>query len=132
MELLRSPRGKLLLAGALILALVFLAPSGSHAASVSRWVLAAAALGGLVLWTNRSRSAEDGAIPANRLRVISRAGLSQRCGMALVEADGRSYLVIHGDGFAELREAPALSATPLDVRRTGGRRRPFAGRGRAP
>jgi hypothetical protein len=41
------------------------------------------------------------------LRVVSRAGLSQRCGIALVEADGHSFLVAFGDSFAEIQKAPA-------------------------
>jgi flagellar biogenesis protein FliO len=40
-----------------------------------------------------------------RLQVIQRVGLSQRTGMALVEIDGRAYVVVHGDGFAKLTPA---------------------------
>jgi flagellar protein FliO/FliZ len=125
MTLLRSPKNKLLLAAAAIVLLALLAPSqGASASSIARVLLGACAVAGLGAWflRARARSATGPAAafaPAARLRVLSRTGLSQRCGMALVEADGRNYLVVFGDGFAELQEASAA-----------GTREPGAGRGK--
>jgi flagellar biogenesis protein FliO len=102
----------LLLASGLLLGLVALAPLGGlSTAGAARWLLGAGALAGLGWWLWR----RDGASPRftlpERLRVISRAGLSQRCGIALVEADGRSFLVAFGDSFAEIRPAPRRRAS---------------------
>jgi hypothetical protein len=58
-----------------------------------------------------------------RLKVVSRAGLSQRCGLVLVEADGRSFLVAFGDSFAEIHEAPASQRLLGPPRRLSPRRR---------
>ena len=119
MNLLRSPRNKLLLASAAILLLALVAPMKEiSAASIARLLLAAVCVAGIAWWFLRRRSFADELAPAPRLRVLSRAGLSQRCGMALVEADGRNYLVVFGDGFAELKEAPVPGA----VQSAGGAR----------
>ncbi|MGA9523697.1 MAG: flagellar biosynthetic protein FliO [Myxococcaceae bacterium] len=119
MNLLRSPRNKLLLASAAILLLALIAPTKElDAAAISRIVLAGVCIAGIAWWFLRRRAFADELAPPPRLRVLSRAGLSQRCGMALVEADGRNYLVVFGDGFAELKEAPATGA----VQSAGGAR----------
>ncbi len=126
MNFFRSPKNKLLLAAAAVVALAALAPSGGVSApQVARVLLAAVALGGLAWWLHRARKAGPSAAFAaeTRLRVLSRTGLSQRCGMALVEADGRNYLVVFGDGFAELQEAAAAPAPGLaPPQRKGGAR----------
>jgi hypothetical protein len=57
-----------------------------------------------------------------RLKVVSRAGLSQRCGIALVEADGRSFLVAFGDSFAEIHEPLLSKHVPGRARRLSLRR----------
>ncbi len=121
MELLRSPRNKLI-ASALLLALLSAAAiaRGFDVVTAARCVLAAVALGGLALWAFRARAARAHFELAPRLVVVSRAGLAQRCGVALVEADGRTFLVVHGDGYAEVCDAPALA--PRQGRR--GPRRP--------
>ncbi len=108
MNLLRSPRNKLLLAAGAILLLALVAPMKElNAASIARVLLAGSCVAGLGWWFLRRRSFADEMAPPPRLRVLSRAGLSQRCGMALVEADGRNYLVVFGDGFAELKPVEA-------------------------
>ena len=102
-----TPRQKLL--GAVVLALlvpVFASLQGASAATLARVVLGLAALGGLAAWFIRAR----GGLPskfksAPRLNVVQRVGLSQRTGLALVEVDGKPYLVVHGDGFARIRPA---------------------------
>jgi flagellar protein FliO/FliZ len=102
-----TPQKRLLLAGALILSLAALAPlGGMPAAGAARWLLGAVALAGLGGWLWRRGSASPRFTLPERLKVVSRAGLSQRCGIALVEADGRSFLVAFGDSFAEIHAAP--------------------------
>jgi flagellar protein FliO/FliZ len=103
-----SPRNKLLLALGLVLSLAALAPlGGMSAASVARGLLGASALVGLGWWLVR-RGREDVRFTlTERMRVVSRTGLSQRCGLALVEVDGSRYLVAFGESFAEIRRAQA-------------------------
>lgn len=103
-----SPRNKLLLALGLVLALAALAPlGGMSAASVARGLLGASALVGLGWWLMRRGRADVRFALTERMRVVSRTGLSQRCGLALVEVDGSRYLVAFGDSFAEIRRAQA-------------------------
>ncbi|MFL5351262.1 flagellar biosynthetic protein FliO [Archangium sp.] len=101
-----SPRNKLLLAGGLVLGLAVLAPlGGASVTSVARGLLGAAALAGLGWWlVRRGRPGSRFAL-TERMRVVSRTGLSQRCGLALVEVEGSQYLVAFGDSFAEIRRA---------------------------
>jgi hypothetical protein len=109
------PRNKLLLACGLILGLATLAPlGGMSATSVARGLLGAAALAGLGWWLVRRGGAESRFKLSERMRVVSRTGLSQRCGLALVEVDGSRYLVAYGDSFAEIRRAQA----PKRVKKT--------------
>jgi flagellar protein FliO/FliZ len=119
-----SVRHRLLLASGLILALAALASWGGLSASGSaRWLLGAVTLAGLGWWWSRRVSRGPRFALPERLRVISRAGLSQRCGVALVEADGRGFLVAYGDSFAEIRVAPGRRRMPGQARRPVSRRR---------
>lgn len=105
MKVLESPKYKLYLAGGGLVLLLALAPgAGWNAGSVARWLLAAVCVVGLGVWLARARRA-GAASPeaAPRLQVVARTGLTARTGLALVEADGRSFLVAYGDGFAEVR-----------------------------
>lgn len=100
---------KLLAASLLVLLLAaFAQQTGAGATLVARVVLGVAATGGLAAWMIRARSRSgDGRafrLPP-RLSVAARTGLSPRCGVALVEADGGRYLVAYGDGFAQLLNA---------------------------
>jgi flagellar protein FliO/FliZ len=127
-----SPRARLLVAGALVLGLAALGPLGGLSmTSAARWMLGAVALGGLGWWLRR-RGAMGPRVPVlERMNVVSRAGLSPRCGLALVEVDGRSFLVAFGDSFAEIREtqeqeavftrALAQARRPMPKRRVLGR-----------
>ena len=103
-----SPRKRLLIASGLLLCLMALAPLGGGSASgAARWSLGAMALASLGWWMwRRGTTGQQFTLP-ERLKVVSRAGLSQRCGIALVEADGRSFLVAFGDSFAEIHDTPA-------------------------
>ncbi|HSP80089.1 MAG TPA: flagellar biosynthetic protein FliO [Myxococcaceae bacterium] len=107
-----SPRNKVLLAAGLVLGLAALAPVGGMSTiSTARGLLGAAALAGLGVWLMRRGRSRSRFVLAERMRVVSRTGLSPRCGLALVEVDGRDYLVAFGDSFAE-------------IHRTRGRARP--------
>ncbi|MBZ4419529.1 flagellar biosynthetic protein FliO [Myxococcus sp. RHSTA-1-4] len=127
-----SPRSRLLAAGVLVLGLAALGPLGGLSmTSAARWMLGAVALGGLGWWLRRRGAAGPGIPSIDRMQVVSRAGLSPRCGLALVEVDGRSFLVAFGDSFAEIREtedpesmfsrALAQARRPMPRRRTPGR-----------
>lgn len=102
-----SPRNKLIAASALLLLLPLMAVlQGASAATAARVVLGLAALIGLATYFVRAK----GHLPAlnrfknaSRLAVVQRVGLSARSGVALVEVDGRPYLIVHGDGFARIR-----------------------------
>ncbi len=120
---------KALVAGCILLALpVAAAAGGTSAAVAARIALAAAALGGAFLWARARRGGRNGEVPEARLRVLQRAGLSGRCSLALVLADGREFLVAYGDGFAQIHPAPrpmAAGRRPgprIRRRRAGGAR----------
>lgn len=117
-----TPRHKLLAAVALTALLPLVATlQGAPASVIARVLLGLSALAGIGFWFIRAR----GGLPSNfkkapRLQVIQRVGLSQRNGLALVEVDGKPYLVVHGDGFARVRPtrqprvAPALKLVPKE------------------
>ena len=110
MRFLQTPRQKLIAASVAVALLALSArANGLEPTTVARWILGAAAVLGMAIWWRRAKATAIAA-PAPRLRVLSRAGLSQRCSLALVEADGRSFLVAFGDGFAQLLETPRQSA----------------------
>jgi flagellar protein FliO/FliZ len=98
---------RLALAGALLgaLALGAALSAGVSGVSLARAGLGAAAVAALGLWLRRARDGgrRSAFAATTRLRVVQRVGLSPRTGLALVEVDGRPYLVVHGDGFARLR-----------------------------
>ncbi|WP_426754124.1 flagellar biosynthetic protein FliO [Myxococcus sp. Y35] len=132
-QLMVAPRSRLVLAGALVLGLAALGPMAGVSSTVAaRWVLGAVALAVLGWWFHKRGTSVPGASAAPRLNVVSRAGLSQRCGLALVEVDGRSYLVAFGDAFAEIREtpesAPEFSRALAQARRPMPRPRTVRGR----
>ncbi|MFT3706670.1 MAG: flagellar biosynthetic protein FliO [Archangium sp.] len=115
-----TPRQKLVGASVLALTLPLAATlQGASAAMIARVVLGLAAVAGLAFWFIRARGgfslSKFKAAP--RLNVVQRVGLSQRTGLALVEVDGKPYLVVHGDGFARIRPArrPTRVAPPREV-----------------
>ena len=125
-----SLKVKLIAAAFLILLLAaFAQQSGTSAALMARIALAVAALAGLTAWWIRARGGAGRPFQLPPLlSVAARTGLSPRCGVALVEADGRRFLVAYGDGFAQLLNAlpprpPAHARTGRKVRapHTGGR-----------
>lgn len=103
----RSPRTKLYAAVALLGALGLAASTqGFSVVTVARWIVGIGCLAGLGFWMVRQKQRTDGFKPLPRLQVLSRTGLSPKCSLALVEADGRTLLVAYGDGFAQFAEAP--------------------------
>jgi flagellar protein FliO/FliZ len=85
---------------------LFASLQGASAATLARVVLGLAALGGLSAWFIRARGGSPSKFKtAPRLNVVQRVGISQRTGLALIEVDGKPYLVVHGDGFARIRPA---------------------------
>lgn len=127
-----SPRARLLAAGALVLGLTALGPLGGLSmTSAARGLLGALALGGLGWWLRRRAASGPDVSQLSRMHVVSRTGLSPRCGLALVEVDGRGYLVAFGDSFAEIHEtqepedvfarALAQARRPMPKRRVPGR-----------
>ena len=113
-----SARHKLI--GAALLALVaplIAAAQGASAATAARVLLGVAAAGGIAFWFIRARGGLGTSTfkAAPRLNVVQRVGLSQRTGVALIEVDGKPYLVVHGDGFAKI--TPARRPTRVSLRR---------------
>lgn len=111
MTFLRSPKHKLYAALALLVGLAIAASvRGIDLVSGARWLIAGACLIGLGFWMVHHRRRTAGFEPLPRLNVLARTGLSAKCSLALVEADGRTLLVAFGDGFAQFAETPAASA----------------------
>src|SRR5438874_13447037 len=122
MDWLRSPRNKLVALSVLLVVLAAAASiNGINASVAARGVLGLCAAAGMAFWFWKQRSAQAKFALPPRLSVLAKTGLSQRCGLALVEADGRTYLVVHGDGFAEVCEAP--TGAKVSGRRGAPRRR---------
>ena len=111
-----SPRGRLLCAVALLVGLATLAPLGGLSwVGTSRLLVGAMALAGLgwVLSRQGSGTRDARAPRVEPLSIVSRTGLSQRCGLALVQVEGRHYLVAYGDTFAEIHEARDPEVAPV-------------------
>lgn len=96
-----TPRTKLLVALACGLAALGISLAlGASLTSSARLLLGGLAVAAALWWFSRRGTLGFAATP--RLTVVQRAGLSARTGLALIEVDGRSYLVVHGEGFARL------------------------------
>ncbi|MBL8919696.1 MAG: hypothetical protein JNJ54_12585 [Myxococcaceae bacterium] len=108
-----SPRQKLLVAAVLTVALAMAtAVSSGSMTTAARILLGAVVLGGLALWAMRGRGLE---LPRRfskvpRLQVVQKVGLSARSGVALIEVDGRSFLIVHGDGGTRIRRVSSRAA----------------------
>lgn len=108
----RGPRAKLLAAAGLVLLLALVAPRGGlSVVALARGLVALMLLVGTAWWVMRERTRR----PAFRLReplqVLSRQGLSPRCSVALLQADGQRFLVTYGDGFAQVQVVAARKRT---------------------
>ncbi|MBK7858232.1 MAG: flagellar biosynthetic protein FliO [Archangiaceae bacterium] len=101
-----NPKTKVFVASAVLLVLgAAAAVGGLDAARLARLVLGGACLAALGWWWLKARGARGAGPEKPRLAVVARTGLSPRTGLALVEVDGRTLLVVHGDGFAEVHPA---------------------------
>jgi flagellar biogenesis protein FliO len=80
--------------------------AGLGAVQGARVVLTLGAVAGLAWWLLRQKGARTPFKSTPRLAVVQRAGLSQRNGLALVEVDGRPFIIVHGEGFAHVRAVP--------------------------
>ncbi|NTX33589.1 flagellar biosynthetic protein FliO [Myxococcus sp. CA033] len=122
-----SPRTRLQVATLLVLGLALLGPLGGvSVVSTARWLLILGTLCGLGWWWFRRGAQGPRVASAERMQVISRAGLSPRCGLALVEVEGRGFLVAFGDAFAEVHPLPEREEVPRTFAQA---RRPRPGRG---
>ncbi|MCE9667515.1 hypothetical protein LY474_06775 [Myxococcus stipitatus] len=112
-----SPRARLLGAGALLVGLSALGPlGGMSGVMVARVVLALVMVVGVGGWWLRRGAARTRVPVAERMKVVCRDGLSPRCGVALVEAEGRSFLVTFGDSFAAVHALePREEVAPVVV-----------------
>ena len=99
-----APRTKLVAASGLLVLLAFAGPRGGvSVAALARTLLGLAALVAVVWWMSRARSRGAAFRIEEPLQVLSRRGLSPRCAVALVEAEGRRFLVAYGEGFARVQ-----------------------------
>lgn len=108
-----TPRNKLIAIGACAAALALAAAlsSGSFTTG-ARIVLGAAALAGLAIWALKQKGL---ALPGRfattpRMQVVQKIGLSARSGVALIDVDGRSFLIVHGDGGTRIRRVSSRAA----------------------
>jgi flagellar protein FliO/FliZ len=107
------PRTKLLLACGLVLLLALVAPRvGASTVGLARGVLGACALAGAAWWWARGRARGPAFQLTEPLQVLSRRGLSPRCSVALVEAEGRRFLIAYGDAFAQVQPMPRARHRP--------------------
>jgi len=108
----RAPAFTLTAALALLGALALASGASLSPAALARALLALAGAAALGWWWLRARGAGRPPRFADtpRLTVVQRVGLTARTGLALVEVDGRAYLLVHGEGFARLRPVPCRAA----------------------
>lgn len=108
-----TPRARLLAAAAMLALLPLVAAAqGLSFSAIARMALALAAVAGLTWWFLRARGRGARFELPPRMAVVTRVGLSQRSGLALVDVDGESFLVVHGDGFARIRKTARRAAAP--------------------
>lgn len=107
-----SPKQKLLAASCALMTMFALAASqGASATAIARVLIGVGALAGMAVWFARQRGlvAPTANAPAPRLAVVARTGLSQRAGVALIEVDGKPFIVVHGDGYAQVHPTASQS-----------------------
>lgn len=112
-----SVRGALGLKGLLALALVIaaatvLTPGAQLGPWAARGVLAAGALVAVGLWLRRAGGRPREPDFSGALQVIGRAGLSPRCGVALIAVEGSRFLVTFGDTFVDVHRASSSGPAP--------------------
>ncbi|MDP3234676.1 MAG: flagellar biosynthetic protein FliO [Myxococcales bacterium] len=108
-----NPRQKLMAAGVMsaLLALAAAVSSGSLTTG-ARIIVGALAVAALATWVLKQKGLPlTGRFAQTpRLQVVQKVGLSARAGVALIEVDGRSFLVVHGDGAPRIRRVSSRAA----------------------
>lgn len=105
-------RGGLALAG--LAALGALAAPTGFTGQLLKMLAALAAASALAYFALQALAARPRATSEPALRVVCRAPLSARNQLAIVEADGRRYLLAYGDAFVQLLDAdPHELAIPV-------------------
>jgi flagellar protein FliO/FliZ len=108
-----NPKQKLVAAGVMsaLLALAAAVSSGSLTTG-ARIIVGALAVAGLATWALKQKglSLPGRFAQTPRLQVVQKIGLSARAGVALIEVDGRSFLVVHGDGGTRIRRVSSRAA----------------------
>jgi hypothetical protein len=105
MKHLKHPGTKLTIASVLLLGLLLFTPGARlDITFISRALLVVSALAALWFWLKKRAAPMQERSFGPRLRVLDKASLSPKCGLALVEMEGRKFLVAHGDGFAQIHE----------------------------
>jgi flagellar biogenesis protein FliO len=116
-SILTNPKTKLILAFSgliLLVSISILSQAQLSMSSIARGILALACIGVFGVWFLKQK-AQGGTkfINAPRLQVVQRIGLSQKSQVALIEADGRQYLIVHGEGFATVKPLRTSKIIPL-------------------
>jgi hypothetical protein len=97
-------------------ALPLLGGGGAFVGPALKMTVALAAACALAFFALRLLAQRSRTSAAEDLKVVARASLSPKNGVALLEADGQRYLVAFGDGFATLLsnapKADALEGEP--------------------
>lgn len=116
-----TPRGRLLLSGGLLAGLLLTALARQQGwGGMGAWIGVGALAVACWLWRQGGQSGAG--VPEEiPLEVRARTGLSPRCGLALVEAGGERYLVVHGDGFATVHGMPRRETPDLPMGATEAR-----------
>ncbi len=113
-----SPKQKVLAASCALMAMFAVAAAqGASPTAIARVLVGLGALAAMAVWFARQRGfgpkAANAAAP--RLAVVARTGLSQRAGVALIEVDGKPFIVVHGDGYAQVHPTSAAPVSFKDA-----------------
>lgn len=109
-----APRQKVMLLVAAVIALLASLAATSSTTTAARVALGALAVGGLGFWFVQQRRAPRFA-STRRLQLVQKIGLSPRAGVALVDVDGRSFLIVHGEGGTRIRRVSSRAAVMAHV-----------------
>jgi hypothetical protein len=80
-------------------------PGEGRGSRIGVFTVLVAAVAGAVILGRKSQEARGGG-QDSRLKIFQRMRLGQECQLLLVECDGQSFMVVHGKGFASIRETP--------------------------
>ena len=109
-----TPERKILMSMLALVALVLLGAAQSLGLVVTARLLLAFSVVAVLVFLWRSKRLASGRESTPRLSVVSRVGLAPRCQASLLEIDGRTYLVVSGDGYAQIQET-CKAAFPMQA-----------------